>query len=37
MKRIAATADVSKVTLYKHSPVKEALLRHIFHCELRET
>ena len=35
MERIAAAADVSKVTLYKHFPAKEALLRHIFHAELR--
>lgn len=35
MERIAAAADVSKVTLYRHFPVKEALLRHIFHRELR--
>lgn len=36
MKRIAATADVSKVTLNKHFPVKESLLRHLFHYKLRE-
>jgi AcrR family transcriptional regulator len=36
MERIAAVADVSKVTLYRHFPVKEALLRHRFHRELRE-
>ncbi len=36
MERIAAAADVSKVTLYRHFPVKEALLRHVFHGELRE-
>lgn len=36
MERIAAVADVSKVTLYRHFPVKEALLRHVFHRELRE-
>lgn len=36
MERIAETADVSKVTLYRHFPVKEALLRHVFHRELRE-
>lgn len=36
MERIAEAADVSKVTLYRHFPVKEALLRHIFHRELRE-
>lgn len=34
MERIAAAADVSKVTLYRHFPVKEALLRHTFHREL---
>ena len=37
MERIAELADVSKVTLYRHFPVKEALLRHIFHRELRES
>lgn len=36
MERIAEVADVSKVTLYRHFPVKEALLRHVFHRELRE-
>ena len=36
MERIAEAADVSKVTLYRHFPVKEALLRHVFHRELRE-
>lgn len=36
MERIAEAADVSKVTLYRHFPVKEALLSHIFHRELRE-
>lgn len=36
MERIAAAADVSKVTLYRHFPVKEALLRHVFHRELGE-
>ena len=36
MERIAAVADVAKGTLYKHFPVKEALLRHRFHRELRE-
>ncbi|MBT9522072.1 MAG: TetR/AcrR family transcriptional regulator [Dechloromonas sp.] len=36
MERIAAVADVAKGTLYKHFPVKEALLRHCFHRELRE-
>lgn len=37
MARIAEAADVSKVTLYRHFPVKEALLSHVFHRELRET
>lgn len=36
MERIAEVADVAKGTLYKHFPVKEALLRHRFHRELRE-
>lgn len=36
MERIAEAGDVSKVTLYRHFPVKEALLRHVFHRELRE-
>jgi AcrR family transcriptional regulator len=36
MERIADAADVSKVTLYRHFPVKEALLRHRFHREVRE-
>ena len=36
MERIAQVADVAKGTLYKHFPVKEALLRHRFHRELRE-
>lgn len=36
MERIAEAADVSKVTLYKYFPVKEALLRHVFHRQLRE-
>ena len=36
MERIAQIADVAKGTLYKHFPVKEALLRHRFHRELRE-
>lgn len=36
MERIAEVGDVSKVTLYRYFPVKEALLRHIFHRELRE-
>lgn len=35
MERIAAAADISKVTLYRHFPLKEALLRHVFHRELR--
>ncbi|WP_205629944.1 TetR/AcrR family transcriptional regulator [Dechloromonas denitrificans] len=35
MERIAEAADLSKVTLYRHFPVKEALLRHVFHRELR--
>ena len=35
MERIAEVADVSKVTLYRHFPVKEALLGHRFHGELR--
>lgn len=34
MERIAELADVSKVTLYRYFPVKEALLRHRFHREL---
>lgn len=34
MERIAEAADVSKVTLYRYFPVKEALLRHRFHAEL---
>lgn len=34
MERIADRADVAKGTLYKHFPVKEALLRHHFHREL---
>lgn len=37
MERIAAAADVAKATLYKHFPVKEALLRHRFHRELRNS
>lgn len=36
MERIAAVADVAKGTLYKHFPVKEALLRHRFHRELKQ-
>lgn len=35
MERIAEAADLSKVTLYRHFPVKEAVLRHVFHRELR--
>lgn len=35
MERIADAADVAKGTLYKHFAVKEALLRHRFHRELR--
>lgn len=34
MEQIADRADVAKATLYKHFPVKEALLRHRFHREL---
>ena len=34
MEAIAEAADVAKGTLYKHFPVKEALLRHHFHREL---
>ena len=36
MERIALVADVAKGTLYKHFPVKEAILRHRFHRELRD-
>jgi AcrR family transcriptional regulator len=36
MERIAETADVSKATLYKHFPAKEALLRHRIHRELAD-
>lgn len=36
MEAIAAAADVAKGTLYKHFPVKEALLRHRFHRELAD-
>ena len=36
MERIADVADVAKGTLYKHFPVKEALLRHRFHRELEK-
>lgn len=35
MERIAEAADLSKVTLYRHFPVKEGLLCHVFHRELR--
>lgn len=34
MEAIAERADVAKGTLYKHFPVKEALLRHRFHRDL---
>jgi len=34
MEAIAEKADVAKGTLYKHFPVKEALLRHRFHREM---
>ena len=37
MERPAAEADVAKATLYKHFPVKEALLRHRFHRDLRDS
>lgn len=36
MERIADAADVSKVTLYKHFPAKEALLSHVMHRKLWE-
>ena len=36
MEAIAEAADVAKGTLYKHFPVKEALLRQRFHRELAE-
>lgn len=36
MERIAEAADVSKVTLYKHFPAKEALLSHVMHRKLWE-
>lgn len=36
MEAIAEAADVAKGTLYKHFPVKEALLRHRFHRELAD-
>jgi AcrR family transcriptional regulator len=35
MESIAAAADVAKGTLYKHFPVKEALLLHYFHRQLQ--
>jgi AcrR family transcriptional regulator len=35
MEAIAAEADVAKGTLYKHFPVKAALLQHQFHIELQ--
>ncbi|MET0090675.1 MAG: TetR/AcrR family transcriptional regulator [Candidatus Thiodiazotropha sp.] len=34
MEAVAAAADVAKATLYKHFPVKEALLQHHFHRQL---
>lgn len=34
MEQIAAAADVAKGTLYKHFPVKEALIAHRFHADL---
>ena len=37
MEAIAEAADVAKGTLYKHFPVKEALLCHRFHRELAAT
>jgi len=36
MERIADAADISKVTLYKHFPVKEAFLPYLFHQELAD-
>ena len=36
MEQIAAEADVAKGTLYKHFPVKEALIAHYFHNALAE-
>ncbi len=36
MERIAVAADVSKVTLYRHFPAKEALLAHVFHRDLQQ-
>jgi AcrR family transcriptional regulator len=35
MESIAAAADVAKGTLYKHFPMKEALLLHHFHRQLQ--
>jgi AcrR family transcriptional regulator len=37
MEAIARTADVAKATLYKHFPVKEAILVHRFHARLAAT
>ncbi len=34
MEAVAAAADVAKATLYKHFPVKEALLQHQLHRQL---
>lgn len=34
MEAIAAAADVAKGTLYKHFPVKDAVLTHLFHRDL---
>ena len=34
MEQIASTADVAKGTLYKHFPVKEALIQHRFQADL---
>lgn len=36
MEAIAAAADVAKGTLYNYFPVKEALLNHCFHLELKQ-
>ncbi len=36
MEAIATEADVAKGTLYKYFPVKEALLQHYFHNELKQ-
>lgn len=36
MEAIAEKADVAKGTLYKHFPVKEALLQQAFHTELQQ-